>query len=374
MSESTLDRFSDAVEVIYDAAAAPQRWRDALGAVMAMLEGERAALIDVRPDMQDLGGCIAIGYDPAVQKEYAEHYFSVDPEVGLSIAPMVPFSSYEAFDKRTRASSEYFAFARRCGIGDSIQVSTPAIAGRRFLLSVQRNWDAPAFDADEKALLTKLGPHLLRAREVQARLGEAQLGQLEAEAGLDHVATPAFIVDADGRARRQNTAASELLSRCPKLACHGGVLSVADAAVDASFKRAVRAAARPGGQASVLSLHGGQGAGQIDKSELVVAPLQPRAGASWNEPLALVVITQPGDDPETIAWRLRALYGLSAAEARVAAGIALGRTVEEVAAENGVKEVTLRTQLRAVFHKTGTKRQAELVRLALAAGAFRIKP
>jgi len=83
-----------------------------------------------------------------------------------------------------------------------------------------------------------------------------------------------------------------------------------------------------------------------------------------------VVITEPATDADAIAWRLRQLYELTAAEARVAAQIALGRTVEDIAGAYGVKAVTLRTQLRAVFQKTGTRRQPDLVRLALAGAAW----
>jgi DNA-binding CsgD family transcriptional regulator len=65
---------------------------------------------------------------------------------------------------------------------------------------------------------------------------------------------------------------------------------------------------------------------------------------------------------------LRALYGLTPAEAKVAAGLAEGRTSAEIAARHSVSIGTLRNQLKAVFFKTGARRQAELVRLVLALG------
>jgi DNA-binding CsgD family transcriptional regulator len=62
---------------------------------------------------------------------------------------------------------------------------------------------------------------------------------------------------------------------------------------------------------------------------------------------------------------LESVYGLTAAEAAVVRGLVEGRSLEEIAAERRVKPDTARTQLKQVFAKTRTRRQAELVRLVL---------
>ncbi len=62
---------------------------------------------------------------------------------------------------------------------------------------------------------------------------------------------------------------------------------------------------------------------------------------------------------------LQALYGLTAAEARLALGLAQGRGLDEMAAALGLSRHTVRTQLKQVFAKSGTRRQPELVRLLL---------
>jgi DNA-binding CsgD family transcriptional regulator len=71
------------------------------------------------------------------------------------------------------------------------------------------------------------------------------------------------------------------------------------------------------------------------------------------------VIQQPGPPPEI----LQALFDLSPAEARVAAMIAEGSSVDTAAQALSVKPNTIRMQLKAIFSKTGTNRQAELVSL-----------
>ena len=61
--------------------------------------------------------------------------------------------------------------------------------------------------------------------------------------------------------------------------------------------------------------------------------------------------------------QLMSLFGLSAAEARLARALCHGETLEEYARAQGVKLPTIKTQLRAVFAKTQTDRQVTLVSL-----------
>jgi DNA-binding CsgD family transcriptional regulator len=60
---------------------------------------------------------------------------------------------------------------------------------------------------------------------------------------------------------------------------------------------------------------------------------------------------------------LAAVFGLTPAEARLASIIAEGRNPEHAAEELGISRVTARNQLGAIFAKTATHRQSELVAL-----------
>jgi DNA-binding CsgD family transcriptional regulator len=53
-------------------------------------------------------------------------------------------------------------------------------------------------------------------------------------------------------------------------------------------------------------------------------------------------------------------FDLTAAEAKLAALIGAGETVERAAERLGISKLTAQTQLKAVFSKTDTHRQAEL--------------
>jgi len=60
---------------------------------------------------------------------------------------------------------------------------------------------------------------------------------------------------------------------------------------------------------------------------------------------------------------LRSRFMLTPAEVQIALGIAEGKTLAAIAKMRGVAVSTARGQLKSVFVKTGTHRQAELVAL-----------
>jgi DNA-binding CsgD family transcriptional regulator len=86
---------------------------------------------------------------------------------------------------------------------------------------------------------------------------------------------------------------------------------------------------------------------------------------------AILLICDP-DRPAQIspAWMMDA-YGLTSAEVRVATSIASGVTISETARRLQVSVNTVKTHLRHVYGKTGTRRQAELCRMVATIGLIR---
>jgi DNA-binding CsgD family transcriptional regulator len=64
---------------------------------------------------------------------------------------------------------------------------------------------------------------------------------------------------------------------------------------------------------------------------------------------------------------LRSRFMLTPAEVQVALGLAEGKTLAAIAKMRGVAVSTARGQLKSIFVKTGTHRQAELVALLVGA-------
>jgi DNA-binding CsgD family transcriptional regulator len=79
----------------------------------------------------------------------------------------------------------------------------------------------------------------------------------------------------------------------------------------------------------------------------------------------VVFLSDPDREIAINRARLRELYGLTPAEARLAGLLAEGRVLKSAAAELGITLQTARTHLKRIFGKTGAANQAQLVRLLL---------
>ena len=101
--------------------------------------------------------------------------------------------------------------------------------------------------------------------------------------------------------------------------------------------------------------------------DVMVTPV-PQEGsileADGMRPCAAVFLSRPGR--AQVPWApIAACLGLTPAEARLASHLAGGTSLEEASESLGVSIHTARTQLKAVFAKTGTRRQGELVALLM---------
>ena len=87
-------------------------------------------------------------------------------------------------------------------------------------------------------------------------------------------------------------------------------------------------------------------------------------------PQALFTVFEPGTAIDVDPFLLSAMFDLTPAEARLAAKIVNGESPEKCAQTLGVKISTVRSQLMAIYGKTGATGQADLVRLVLSATAI----
>jgi DNA-binding CsgD family transcriptional regulator len=78
-----------------------------------------------------------------------------------------------------------------------------------------------------------------------------------------------------------------------------------------------------------------------------------------------MVLLDPEFSVDAEETQLRELYGLTFTEARLAKLLMDGKTVEGCCKELGVRSSTVRMHVRNLFHKTGVRRQSQLISLLL---------
>ena len=97
---------------------------------------------------------------------------------------------------------------------------------------------------------------------------------------------------------------------------------------------------------------------------VLVSPLsQDNELMAGAKPAVCVSITDPERHDVLPVSLLRSLFGLTPAEAKLAARLARGDALAAAADELGISYATARTQLAMIFRKTDTSRQGELIRL-----------
>jgi DNA-binding CsgD family transcriptional regulator len=217
-------------------------------------------------------------------------------------------------------------------------------------------------DASDTGLLERLLPHLDRCRQIQVRLttGAIRIGGLVA--ALDRLPLAILLLDRGARVVHVNRCAEQLLRAGDGLAIRDGRVTATSRPETERLQRLIAAAActrRIPGPGSMMALPRPTLGGELC---VLVAPLPPGAlpGDRGAAAVLLLARDRAGPAPVTGAHLIE-LYGLTAAEARVATSLLAADGPREVAARLGIGLATVRTHLHRLFAKTGTRRQAELV-------------
>lgn len=218
--------------------------------------------------------------------------------------------------------------------------------------------DGGDFDAATAKRLTALAPHLRQASELSARLQHSERHLACLQAHLDGLRCGLLVCDAESRVTWMNRSARALTAGGRSLQLHGHQLRAHNLAASAALQEEI---GRAGAETRFMSL------GQGDDA-LHLALRTQCAG----EALVLIAVTRAGDAAAVPVSAWSRLLGVTAAEAALVAALVAGGTMEQHAQRRGISVGTVRCQLKQVLAKTGTHRQAELVRLALLSAAANV--
>jgi DNA-binding CsgD family transcriptional regulator len=271
-------------------------------------------------------------------------------------------------DREFLRSEFYGDFGRHHGLRYVVGTVVPLGAGRVMPIGLHRPEGAERFGQPEKRLLGLLLPHLRQAIQLRTRLAVAG-GEGLGTAALDALHHGVVVVDGEMNVLLANIAAERLTApeggglRLLRERARGGLVARACRHVEReALRRLVRATALDGQAGGAVRLHDAEDAPAL---AVLVSPLPARLaggdGLGRIEGRALLLLRGLGaerDGPP--AELLRNLFGLTAAEAAVACALAGGATKAAVAAARGLRETTVRTQVRSVLEKTGTRSLREL--------------
>lgn len=255
-------------------------------------------------------------------------------------------------------------------LGDSIGSALERQPEYANILMAGRRTGNPGFRERDRRALEALLPHIARAWRVKRALTEMQSLVGALSSALDRLERAVVVTGPEGEIRFANHSADRLLSRGNAIDAKSGRLRAArprhSDALHALIGRAAETAIGKGAMAvDAVALPCDEGA----PLAVVAEPLAPAHGSCIGGAAKAGAILFIGDSEASRsppAGRMQIVYGLTTAEARLAAAIVEGNGVTSAGESLGISPNTAKYHLKAVFGKVGVANQAQLVRRVLA--------
>jgi DNA-binding CsgD family transcriptional regulator len=217
------------------------------------------------------------------------------------------------------------------------------------------------FAAADGAVMAGLAPHLTIALRSFATIERERFRSGIAEDAMRRLDFGWLALAADGRVVDLDANAEAMLRRSSALVRAHGRLVAGDGAADRALGEALRGFAADR-NARPRAIH----LSDEPWLDLLLLPAGRRVVSKGATPAAVAYIHGDRAPSAARVEQLRDMFGLSASEARLALALSRGRSIAEGAAELGITIETARNYSKRVYAKTGTRGQADLVRLILA--------
>lgn len=355
----------DLIGALYEGVIESDPWSSFLHALRIRLRSNSAMLMFGLPDAAGLTRDVddSDWKFNTIKNLYYGRFVAENP---IRYNEIEPGNVYSMFDfvtrKQFRESPYYRDFCKHLGIDMALIACIGEIGGKRCWLNVVRSDEEGEFGGDEVKLLAGLIPHVHRALRLCDAIDSARQETSAYMGALDSARLCTVLLDADRRVIGMNEEAEHLFRQSPEISLVRSRLALADQAdqkhMDALFRSVVQGT---GENAYGVMTAGGKGRTPV--SIMLRRSRQPAATGDRGSIAAIAYLKDPTAPVQPRASAVAALFGLKPTEARLAAALAQGADAREAAVRLGMTEQTVRTYVKRILQKTGTRRQAELVQL-----------
>jgi len=371
------------VDLIYQAAVDAELWPEVLDQVVQRVDGS-AATLHWYSLFSGRSSGIGVGVEQASLDHGFETYAALSPlteknaekkrrrlrNYAPRILRDIDWLPKEEFLKTAYYNDFFQAFEFHSDVSLGLMVED--VGGGDFEgagLNVFRHKNQGEWTDQNMALLRALHPHLVRAYRLGRRVSVSKHVEESLSQFLDRASWGVFIVDRDRQVIHFNRQAESLLGEPWGLTLVAGRLSAHGPAEARRLHQLVAGAAadgeaRTGGAMTLATPH------RRRPLALVAYPLNRERVDLFPKASAVAVCVTDLDAYVSYPEKeLRDLFGLTAAEARVALTLSEGLDGTGIAERLGLSLPTVRTHLAHIFDKTETTGQATLNGLLARVGA-----
>ena len=359
-------RLSDLISVVYDAAIDPSLWESAIVRVADFVGGSGAALFCKDVGAYHAASLHGFGYQRPIpvalfRQIYpaAEGHFLGDLEAPIATTDLIPFEDFTQTEL-------YRQWAEPQGIVDFLSAVVDRTTISTAILGIFRHGRNGIVDDRARRQMSLVAPHIRRAVLI-GRMFEFKAAEVATFVDtLDGLAAGMYLVDATGRLIHANAAGNAILGASDILSLVSGRLVASDAQVDRALRDVFAAAgqgdAALGSKGIAIPLIGRDGERYVAHALPLTSGARRRAGVVYTAVAALFVRRAALAVPSA-PQAIGSAFKLTPTELRVLLAIVEVGGVPEVATAFGVADTTIRTHVSRLFEKTGTARQADLVKL-----------
>ncbi|UVO54974.1 helix-turn-helix transcriptional regulator [Sphingomonas sp. SUN039] len=345
------------IDRVYECSVVPELWPDILDDVAGQVDARGGLLFSAR---RTLDWTASKSLTDVFQTYVADGWFAnCDRRVCIMSQAQPSFFVEHDFwsESDLDRTPIYRDFFRPRGLGWSAGTGLKMPTGDNVVFSIERDFERGPIERDYVDHLNALRPHLARSAFLTARLGMQRIAG--ATETLTAIGLPAVALDAGGAVVEANELAQGLTGHLRWGSQNQLVLT--DKRARQWLHDGLAALGDP--TATVPSSFPVRNADDVPELVAHLLPVRRSAQDIFGGGFALLFLTTLGGKRAPDAALLRSLFDLTPAEARVAAGLAEGQSLEEIALASGIAFETVRKQLRGVFEKTGCNRQAEVATL-----------
>ena len=369
MQKLEIERYDNALQHIYDASMSPDLWVQALahfGSVTGSV-GNHVLLCD--EFFEPTFGVIHSGYGQnfasKAHRQYVGEFAAVDYERRknfLKSAGSQTLRNEEMISHQELKSCPVHNEYNREFECERQLMFAGTISNRNYLsVCGSRSIDSKPYSEEELFLFNALSKHITRSFTLQNKVGAIFAPNSTLEQIISSQEHSVFILDKTKRLKWSNDIGRTLLSNLTSLSLINGRLVTRDSRFLARLDELVDQAC---GLSAVSKTRPAFTFYRDQKNDYHVSVFSVGLQASFvsdTKELAVLVfkpIDESSPPPKSL---VSDYFGLTAAEAKLAIGLAAGKSINDYAELNNLSIHTVRSAAKTVLNKTECKRQVELI-------------